>query len=165
MTSHGQQRVRLLTFLLLAGCVDPRAASSVDPWYTPVHPGGSELSDALGAKWTLLDEGALGEVAPSREAEAEGMLKDVPCLEISKDEAARFLGKMPGVPAGRTPHLVRAVYLNRGTGTFRVYLKDDELLVEHGSLGHHAVSMKRQCLVVFLAQTPKRVFVSCHMAE
>jgi hypothetical protein len=57
------------------------------------------------------------------------------------------------------------VYLNRGTGKFKVIPLRDELLVHHGSLGHSAAAMKRQALLVQLLRKPKVVFVTCGMAE
>ena len=147
-----------------AGCTeDHRAASSVDPWYTPEHPSGSDLSETLG--WKRLDERTYWEVEPSRELEAEDMLKTVSCRALSSQEADRLLGKPLRAAHAGEPYLVRGVVFNRGTGRFTLRSKDDELFVRHGSLGHDPVPMMRQCLVVLLGQMPKQVFVTCHMVE
>jgi hypothetical protein len=105
------------------------------------------------------------EVVAAHELEAEGLLQTVSSREISNEEAIRLLGSTVDVPPGTKPHLIRAVYLNKGTGAFVIYSRGDDLFVKHGSLGHHAVPMKRQCLVVFLDRSPKRLYVSCSMAE
>jgi hypothetical protein len=46
-----------------------------------------------------------------------------------------------------------------------VYLAQDQLVVNHGSLGSSAVPMKRQALVLQLERMPAEVFVACSMAE
>ncbi len=126
---------------------------------------GEEHPESLRTKWKRLDENRFQAIEASRELEAEQMLADVSCRELTGEEAGRFLGKAFEASPGGKSYLVRGVYLNRGNGNFSIYAKDDDLFVDHGSLGHHAVPMKRQCLVIFLEQAPKRVFVTCHMAE
>jgi hypothetical protein len=63
------------------------------------------------------------------------------------------------------PYLVRALYLNEGTGRFYASVKDSTLSVSHGSLGHFAVPMKRRPVVIFLEKAPTKVYVSVSMAE
>jgi len=94
---------------------------------------------------------------------AEEQLRDVTCVEISADRAAELTGH--AMPPGSSLFLVRAVYLNRGTGKFMAVPVGSELLVEHGSLGRSAIPMKRQVLVVRLSQKPETVYVSCSMDE
>lgn len=172
------KRLRLLAVGVLAvlsfvGCGDDpravsddrRAASTVDSWFTPQPSMGDVLNGPSRTKWKELDTALFKEVELSREAEAEETLNDVSCRALSREEVTRFLGKPFQISGGRKPYLVRGLYLNRGTGAFTLYSKDDELVVEHGSLGRHAVPMKRQCLVVFLERPATRVFVTVHMDE
>ncbi len=102
---------------------------------------------------------------PSRTDKRERLLDGTPCLEISAEKAGYFLCKEYNAPPGTKPFLVRAVFLNRGTGAFSAYFTADSLKVEHGSLGKSAVPMKRQALVVSLERLPKEVFVDCDMCE
>ena len=81
------------------------------------------------------------------------------------NRAAEFTGRAMLPSEGRGLFLVRAVYLNRVTGKFMVVPVGNELLVEHGSLGHSAAPMKRPALVVRLAHEPKTVYISCSMDE
>lgn len=73
--------------------------------------------------------------------------------------------KARGLKRKLRPYLVRGLYLNEGTGAFSVYFRDTTLWVVHGSLGKHAVPMKRRPLVVFLEHVPTKVYVSVRMAE
>jgi hypothetical protein len=68
-------------------------------------------------------------------------------------------------PEGKTPYLVRALYFQKATGGFSVCILRNKLLVEHLSLGHHWVPMKRSALVVFLKTRPEHVYVTCNTAE
>ena len=95
---------------------------------------------------------------------AEMMLKEKPVIQLSAPQVKAFVGGNPKSVYRKTPFLVRAVYLNEGTGKFMVYERDKKLWVTHGSLGRSAVPMKRQALVVFLKVRPTQVFVFCTMA-
>ena len=151
----------LLVFGML-GCAQPQmheAWSSADSW---LHPP-SDWSRFRQAQ--RLPDSDISEVAPDRMAAAEEQLHDVACVEISPDRAAELTGHTMPPQAGSSLFLVRAVYLNRGTGKFMAVSVGSELLVEHGSLGHAAVPMKRQPLVVRLPQKPETVYVSCSMDE
>jgi hypothetical protein len=79
--------------------------------------------------------------------------------------ASELTGHLLASRADSSLFLVRAVYLNRGTGKFMAVLAGSELLVEHGPLGRSTASMRRQALVVRLPQKPETVFVSCSIAE
>jgi hypothetical protein len=93
------------------------------------------------------------------------MLKDQSIVPLSLKQAGDFVNHPLKKIAGKSTFLVRAVYLNAGTGAFSLYLQSNKLFVTHGSLGRNAVPMKRQALVVFLPKQPDEVFVDCMMAE
>jgi hypothetical protein len=148
-----------LLALSLGGCKDHGGASTVDSWARARAPG---LDFGKGNQ---LDDSRIHQVPEAMETGAEALLVDVSCIELTAEQAEKTLGrKLPEIP-GTKPYLTRGVYLNRGTGHFRVTMLDDNLGVFHGSLGHHAVPMKRQALVLQLERIPKEVYVSCHMAE
>jgi len=79
-------------------------------------------------------------------------------VALTAEQAAEFIGAtLPDVP-GTQPYLARSVYLNRGTGSFSVYILENQLLVHHSSLGHSPVPMKRQVLILQLERKPQDVF-------
>ena len=151
-----------LAFMWLAGCAPSRthrASSSADSWY---HPPSNWMSFRQAHR---LPDTDIIEVSSDHLASAEEQLSDVTCVEITPDRASELTGHAVTPRAGSSLFLVRAVFLNRGTGKFMVTPVGSELLVEHGSLGRSAVPMSRQALVVRLSQKPGTVFVSCSMAE
>jgi len=144
----------------VTGGAETRPAwSSMDSWF---HPRQNESHFQQVEK---LPDADVMEVAPAKMPEAEEQLRDVVCVELSSQRASELTGQPVKAIAGGSLFLVRAVYLNRGTGKFTVSLSGRNLLVEHGSLGHSAVPMKRQALVVRLRQKPDVVYVSYSMAE
>ncbi|GIK40006.1 MAG: hypothetical protein BroJett011_38390 [Chloroflexota bacterium] len=148
----------LLFIGLLAACRDDRAATTIDSWYNPPP---AKIYPLTG--WQVLDFKQLHEVAVAQQAAAEKLLETTAALEITAQQAADLLGQpLPAVP-GTKPYLTRAVYLN--PGGFSVYSRDEQLLISHASMGHSPVPMKRQTLVLQLAQPPVEVFVTCSMAE
>jgi hypothetical protein len=145
---------------MLVGCSSQRRAwTNEDSWYK------APPSETLVWTWPDLDRERLHEVVETEEAEAEQLLDDVAVVELTSDEAAEFVGEaLPEIP-GTKPYLTRGLYLIRGTGSFSVYVSEDQLAVTHGSLGRSAQSMKRQALVLQLERAPVEVFVTCSMAE
>jgi hypothetical protein len=143
---------------LLVACRDDRAATSVDSWYNPPP---AKIYPLTG--WQVLDFKRLHQVAAAQQTAAEKLLETAAALEITAQQAADLLGQpLPDIP-GTKPYLTRAVYLN--PGGFSVYARGEQLLISHASLGHSPVPMKRQALVLQLAQPPVEVFVTCSMAE
>lgn len=151
-----------LALMCLAGCRSSRthqAWSSADSWYRPP------------SNWTsfrqaqTLPDADIIEVSPDRLPSAEEQLREVACVEITPDLASELTGRTVTSRADSGLFLVRAVFLNRGTGKFMVTPVGTELLVEHASLGISAVPMKRQALVVRLSQKPEMVFVFCSIDE
>lgn len=144
--------------LLLAGCRDDRTAGSTDSWYNPPP---AKIYPLNG--WQMLDFKQLHQVVPDQQAAAEKLLETSAALEITTQQAADLVGQpLPDIP-GVKPYLTRGLYLN--PGGFSVYLRNDRLLISHASMGHSQVPMKRQALVLQLAQPPAEVFVTCSMAE
>jgi hypothetical protein len=164
--SHVMRSIAFILSLVLAlasltGCTQPptyQAWSSADSWYHPP----SEWARFRQAQG--LPDADIVEVAPDHMTAAEKQLRELSCVEIPTDRASELTGRLIPSRAGSL-FLVRAVYLNRGTGKFMAVLVGSELLVEHGSLGHSAAPMRRQPLVVRLSQKPETVYVSCSMDE
>jgi hypothetical protein len=152
-----------LALVWLSSCSPPKresaTSSTVDSWYRPP----SDWTRFRQAK--ALPDADVTQVSPALMASAEGQLRDAAWVKVTPDRASELAGHPMKAQADSSFFLVRAVFLNRGTGKFSVTLVGSELLVEHGSLGHSSAPMKRQALVVRLPQPPEVVFVSCSMAE
>lgn len=105
------------------------------------------------------------EVASSLQPKAQNLLKQKSIVALSLAQAKTFTSGQFKQVKGKRPYLVRAVYLNKETGAFSVFLHGKKLVVSHNSLGRSAVPMKRQALVVYLSAQPTEVFVICGMDE
>jgi hypothetical protein len=130
---------------------------------------------------TLLDvkelnpDSLLERAAKDADAQAEIQEKESQMPAFAGDKAdkgktwaAKFrqsAAKARGLKGKLKPYLVRGLYLNEGTGAFSVCFRDTTLWVAHGSLGSHAVPMKRRPLVVFLEHAPTKVYVSVSITE
>jgi hypothetical protein len=137
-----------------------RSFTTGDPWYT-----GLPSEGPLYWTWPELDPERIYEVVESKHPDAERLLEDVSILELSDEQAAEFVGvALPGAP-GTRPYLTRGLYLNRQTTMFTVYVREDRLVVYHGTLGTSPLPMRRQALVLQLERKPSEVFVTCTMAE
>lgn len=154
----------------LTGCDHTRSQSAwtkVDSWY---HALPTDEGSALNTLMRFheaepLVESSSVEVAAGHLREAEEMLDDAACAELTPELAAELTGRPMQPQLGSELFLVRAVYLIRETGHFRVYHAQDELWVTHGCMGSSPVPMKRQPLVVRLPRKPERVYVTCSMMK
>ena len=136
-----------------------KAWSTEDSWYK---------APASGINWgneKRFTDVKFQEVTGAMEPNAEKLLKQKSIVLLSLTQARTFTGNQFKPTKAKRPYLVRAVYLNKETGGFSVFLDGNKLIVSHDSLGHSAVPMKRQALVVSLSAQPAQVFVTCGMAE
>jgi hypothetical protein len=145
---------------LLAGCgPGGRAWISEDAWHNPL-PAETSL-----AEWDRLPRDRIYEVIEGKIAEAESLLEDVSSVALTDQEASDFIGGPLPAVAGTSPHLVRALFLIRATGSFSVAFLEGQVSVHHGSLGGSPARMNRQPLVLQLDQPPETVYVSVSMAK
>ncbi|GEM_PF-2524958 len=113
--------------------------------------------------WPAAREIPCWEVAASRRDYAEKLLEKQSCILL---EDSRFVGvREVRPPAGTRLFLVRALYLHGETGDFDVHLLAGKLVVRHACLGRIDMPMRRSALIVLLPEAPKRVDVTCSMAE
>ena len=132
--------------------------TTVNSWYRPA-PANLDFGD---------DEVPHHDVRPITKAtwpQAQTLLKSKIGVSLSVQQARYFVGKDFKFSKGKTPFLVRAVYLNADTGNFAVYRRGDAIEVFHGCLGASPVPMKRWALVVFLNNSPKAAYADCGMAR
>ena len=155
----------VLLFLAVGGCglglfsSSRPAWTSKDSWYADLP------EDVSSWSWPSLDHARIHEVIEPREAKAEELLEEVAIVPLTREEATEFLGEELSDVPGAEPYLTRGIYLNRATGSFSVYILEDQLRIHHRSLGRRAVPMKRQALVLQLERKPAEVYVTCSMAE
>ncbi len=116
-------------------------------------------------RWQDVEPARIHEVRASNLAAAAKLLDTASWIELNPETARDLTGQpLPDSPPTKF-YLVRAVYLNRGTGKFYIRTTNGYLWVAHGCLGARPVPMKRQPLVVQLEHPPKDVYVSCSMAQ
>jgi hypothetical protein len=146
-----------LSVLAAGGCrLDERAWTKADSWYRPTD-GRAVARDGA--------ELPVHEVQEGRIPAACSRLENASWVTLEPDDASDLVGTALTPAAGQQFYLVRAVFLNRGTGGFSAWRANECLYVHHGSLGHFPVPMKRTALVLELDRAPKDVYISCSMAE
>ena len=135
-----------------------RAWTRLDSWYRPPP-----------AEWWRSSERPADlhviAVPDAQREAAQTMLVNESFILLSATEASRLVGTTMTPDPGMTFYLLRAVYLNEGTGSFYVSQRGGVLDVHHGCLGRHAVPMKRAAVIVQLREAPSEVYVTCSMAE
>ncbi|MDP4221133.1 MAG: hypothetical protein Q8916_09200 [Bacteroidota bacterium] len=160
----------IATVLLLASCKktvksvenpnegDERGAyTTKDSWYSPAPPSSGQNHQPIGNNhFHALDS--------LHTLKALSMLESKTIIPLSRKEAAD-LGVVINPKTSLNPYLVRALYLNKGTGAYFLSTSVDTLFVSHGSLGKHAVPMTRDCLIVELPKEPHVLYVDVMMAE
>jgi hypothetical protein len=145
----------------LARADDHRAWDRVDAWYDPP----ADTMTFVRGGVMEMNRAKIHEVAESHQKEAIELLRDASCVLVSDEAASVFLGGKLPEHASERFYLVRAVRLNPLMGSFSVRELEGQLLVQHDSLGRSLLPMKREALLLQLKNQPKRVFVTCGMAE
>jgi hypothetical protein len=104
------------------------------------------------------------EVVASKQLMAVLALHPTTIVRLDPAAATSYAGFCAGSGAAKSFYLARAVFGQGGTGAYSVSRLNDDLLVQHGSLGRTATYTK-SALVVSLPYTPKHVFISASTAE
>jgi hypothetical protein len=157
----GTRQLAVFAILVAVGCgsrdrsqEDPRAFTSVDPWYSP---------PPSTADFTPLAEDRFAPVADALQLEAQAALAKTSAKQVSAEEAARLASKR--LPAGKEFVLLRAVVLGEDTRGFHIGVSGGAVHVHHGCLGRSPVPMARRALIAVLPSVPETVYVSCSMIE
>lgn len=146
----------------LPGCVnhnDRRAWTGEDGWYRPVD------SSFAGTEWQPIPDEQVWEVRDSLQARMQERLAEHPVVPLSRQEAAAAVEGYKAGGDSLQPYLVRALYLNYGTGGFSLYRSGTSLAAVHSSLGKSAVPMKRRALVILLPVPPQELYIEVFMDE
>lgn len=133
----------------------PIAKPSID-WLEPVP---STLGYAY--KWTPAADDSFFEIPVSQLDTAEYWLRDTTLLPQNSGDQ---FGRPDFVCQGPSKlYLVRASYINGGTGSFILYWAGSALIIAHGSLGHSGPTNK-SALVACLDKVPTAVYGSVSSA-
>ena len=143
-----------LAALLLVAGLSANAAPNAS-WLAPVPASAGNWRD-----WESLAEGAFFEVPASRLAAVVEWLEDKPYLSQEPSNLGYF-GRPDFKCSGKGRlYLVRALYVNGGTGRFDLaWTKQAALVVSHASLGPGGPASK-SAIVVCLPGEPTAVFSS-----
>lgn len=148
----------ILTAGLLAGC-RPFSAER-EAWYRAPPTDGD-----LYWTWPKLDKARLHEVMEEQQEEAQARLEETALIELTAEQAARYIGRpLPDAP-GTLPYLARGLYRNPGMGQFTVYDNGEQVVVQHGSLGSDKAPLLRRALVLQLEREPSEVYVHVKTAK
>jgi len=109
--------------------------------------------------WTEVAADSFFEVPASRLGAAEVWLADAAFLAQEQSGVTYFGRPDFECPSATKPYLIRAAYINGGTGRFSLHWVGSVLIVSHASLGLGG-SPNRSALVACLSQAPTAVFSS-----
>ena len=134
------------------------ASAPTDPWLERVPE-----SKGTWQQWTEVPKASFFEVPASKLPTAEVWLKNSSYL-AQENSGVTYFGRPDFscvLPA--KAYLIRAAYINGGTGEFALYWAESALVVLHGSLGP-LNPPSRSALVVCLSRAPTAVFSSLSTA-
>ena len=151
------RKTLLAPLLVLAGCqtvdVAPtvEAAAAPEAWLeTPANLGSWR-------DWEEVAPSHYFEVPASKLEAARHDLSASPFLPQGPDEITYFGGGSFRCEDPARAYLVRAVYMNGGTGRYTLYWAKSSLIVSHQSLGH-ASPLHPSALIACLARAPTAVY-------
>ena len=133
-------------------------AAGPEAWLRPLP---RSLRNAPGEE--RISEELFFEVQASKEGTAETHLAKEQIIPQTQDDIRWYGQRRFQCPTGATPYLVRAVYINGGTGGFSVSRVGTSLVISHGSLGHN-YGAHRSALVVCLTFQPTDVYIEAGTA-
>ena len=91
-------------------------------------------------------------------------LPDKPFAPLTDDQARYFTGTYYRKESGKKTFLIRAVYGQGGTGRYTVSHRGNDILVDHGSLGHQS-AFHKSALIVNLDFEPHELYLVAEIAE
>ena len=149
------RHIAAITLSLLASSA---IAASSDSWLEPVPA-------SLGSwqQWEELPKDSFFEVPASKLLTAEAWLDDTPYLAQEQSSVSYFGHPKFECPAPSKSYLIRASYINGGTGEFQLFLAGSAIVVSHGALGPYTPPSKT-ALVACLSKEPTAVFSSISTA-
>jgi hypothetical protein len=135
-----------------------QTTAPTDPWFNAP----ASYSAFPAAK--QIAQADIAEVAEANIPKAVQLLSDVAFAELSNSKADDLVDRAFESTPGTRLFLVRGLSFGRG-GVFSVISAGGDLLVQNGTLSQLDAPMRRQPVVVRLAESPGRVFVVCSAAS
>ena len=146
--------MKYLANLLFMFLASPAAAAPPTVWLEQVPSSAGTWRD-----WIEVAPGSFFEVPVSKLGTAEVWLADATFLAQEQSGVSYFGRPDFACPAQTKPYLLRAAYINGGTGSFGLHWAGSMLVVSHASLGPSGAP-SRSALVACLSQAPTAVFSS-----
>ena len=132
----------------------PIVAAPSKAWLEPVP-----SSAGTWREWTEIPASSFFEVPASKLGTAEACLTDAAFLAQEQSGVTYFGRPDFKCPAATKPYLIRAAYINGGTGSFGLHWAGSVLVVSHAALGSGGAP-SRTALVACLTQAPSAVISS-----
>jgi hypothetical protein len=138
----------------------PGKAEPKDFWYRLPD------NDLLSVLYRLsLDRSRFAPVQESSRAAAEELLRENPFLKIDAEKANELVGGEVGSAGDGEYYLLRGLYLQEETGSFTVYTRGGQVVVQHACPGRSPVPMNRTAVVARLSEPPTDVYTICSTDE
>jgi hypothetical protein len=113
----------------------------------------------------FLDSSQWKLVPKDKQVTAGAMLERVSWVRLSDVQASKLASAMPR-PGKKTPFLIRAVGFADGASGFGVAVRQNgDVAVVGGVLTRHSLPIERRAIIVWLDQTPRKVYLSLSAAE
>ncbi len=148
-------------FITLFGCQGNRAWTTTNAWYRAIP---ENLPESWSKQWESIPNENIIPVPQNKLSSVEDLLSTTTWSKLEEKTVKQLIGRAKQI-VEHIPYLVRAVYLNKGTGAYRIFIYRQNLHVKHGSLCDSSVPMKRDVLIVWLTKEPKEVYSTCSMAK
>ena len=149
------RQIAALALLLVASSA---IAAKDDSWLGP-----APASIGTWPQWEQIPQGSFFEVPASKLPTAEAWLNDAPFLAQDRGGLSYFGHPEFQCSAAQMAYLIRAAYINGGTGEFQLFLAGSAIIVSHGSLGPYNPP-SHTALVVCLPAAPTAVYSSLSTA-
>jgi hypothetical protein len=158
VNTAGAAIVIALATPVVTGCSNGRAWTQQDSWYRPPPSTWRGNVATLDSRYVVV-------IPEDKRAATGALLATTSVVLLSPVEASNLAGIDVTPDPDMRLYLLRAVYLNEGTGAFHVRQAGTELEVHHESLGRRPVPMNRAAVIVQFKELPTEVYVTCSMAQ
>jgi hypothetical protein len=144
--------------IAVIGLLQVYRRAQAQAWYRPSSEAPADL------RWQALDPARIHRVAKDKQTEAIERLKEVAVAELTREQAAEYVGEpLPNV-AGAKPYLVRSLIYFL-PGQYNVRVADGHLAITHGSLGKWPTYKMRHAVVLQLDRKPEEVYADAWSAQ
>lgn len=144
--------MRTVAALLILLATLPAFAGASSKWLVP-----APASAGSPREWQEIPGSSFFEISASRLAAAEAWLANTAAI-VQEPSVFAYFGRADfKCTESTSPYLIRASYVNGGSGKFGLHWASSALVVSHASLGHTSRPF-RSALVACLPKLPAAVF-------